>query len=166
MVATAIFEIGDRGKEEGRWETRKVVDPKDPEHKRLVEQKYWESDHKQEPDGIGEKRGQKHYEGEDQWKDMIEVEEQRLKRREDAAHERQAERQKKHKDHHHDEKPENGNEGGRGEQGEKKEGGEKQAEKKEGDEKQGEKEEGEAKKKEESGKNTKDTKETSKDQKK
>lgn len=39
LVATAAFEIGDRGREEGRWETVKVIDPNDPEHKHLVDKK-------------------------------------------------------------------------------------------------------------------------------
>ena len=52
LIATAVFEIGDRNKEEGRWETIKYVDPKDPEHKRLLEKK------------VHHER----YAGEDQWK--------------------------------------------------------------------------------------------------
>lgn len=110
MIATAVLEIREQSREEGRWETRKIVDPNDPEHKRVVEKKFWEGDQgKKEPDGITEKRGQKHFEGEDQWKDMIEVEEQRLKRREEAAHERQVAKQKKQKNHgHKEEKKGNG----------------------------------------------------------
>lgn len=52
LIATAIFEIGDRNKEEGRYETVKVVDPDDPTHKHIIEKKI----HKEE------------YAGEDQWK--------------------------------------------------------------------------------------------------
>lgn len=52
LVATAAFEIGDRSKEEGRWETVKYVDPDDPEHKRMVEKKVHHES----------------YRGEDQWR--------------------------------------------------------------------------------------------------
>ena len=52
LIATAAFEIGDRGKGEGRWETIKVVDPDDPTHKHLIEKK------------IHHER----YSGEDQWR--------------------------------------------------------------------------------------------------
>lgn len=52
LLASAAFEIGDKGKGEGRWETVKVVDPNDPEHKHLIEKKIH----------------QETYAGEDQWK--------------------------------------------------------------------------------------------------
>ena len=39
LVATAAFEIGDRNEEKGRWETVKIVDPKDPTHKHIIEKK-------------------------------------------------------------------------------------------------------------------------------
>ncbi len=52
LVATAVFEIGDRNNEEGRWETVKYADPNDPEHKRLLEKK------------VHHER----YAGEDQWR--------------------------------------------------------------------------------------------------
>ena len=39
LVATAAFEIGDKNKQEGRWETIKIIDPNDPEHKHLIEKK-------------------------------------------------------------------------------------------------------------------------------
>lgn len=39
LIATAAFEIGDRKDGEGRWETVKVIDPDDPEHKKMVEKK-------------------------------------------------------------------------------------------------------------------------------
>ena len=52
LCATAAFEIGDRGKGEGRWETIKVIDPDDPEHKHMIEKK------------VHHER----YEGEDQWR--------------------------------------------------------------------------------------------------
>ena len=52
LIASAAFEIGDRGKGEGRWETIKIIDPNDPEHKHLIEKK------------VHHER----YEGEDQWR--------------------------------------------------------------------------------------------------
>ena len=52
LIATAAFEIGDRNKGEGKYETIQIVDPNDPEHKHLIEKKV----HKEE------------YVGEDQWK--------------------------------------------------------------------------------------------------
>lgn len=54
LIATAAFEVGDRGKGEGRWETIKVLDPNDPDHKHLIEKK------------IHHER----YAGEDQWRGM------------------------------------------------------------------------------------------------
>lgn len=39
LVATAAFEIGDRNEEKGRWETVKIIDPKDPTHKHMIEKK-------------------------------------------------------------------------------------------------------------------------------
>ncbi len=55
LVATAAFEIGDRSKDEGRWETVKVVDPDDPTHKHLIDKK------------VHHER----YAGEDQWRGMF-----------------------------------------------------------------------------------------------
>ena len=55
LIATAAFEIGDRGKGEGRWETIKIIDPDDPEHKHLIEKK------------VHHER----YEGEDQWRGKV-----------------------------------------------------------------------------------------------
>ena len=52
LLATAAFEIGDQRNGEGRWETVKIVDPDDPEHKHLIEK---EVHHER-------------YKGEDQWK--------------------------------------------------------------------------------------------------
>ena len=39
LIATAAFEIKDQNKGEGRWETVKIVDPKDPQHKNVIEKK-------------------------------------------------------------------------------------------------------------------------------
>ena len=54
---------------EGRWETVKIIDPNDPEHKNVIEKKIHHEA----------------YAGEDQWKDMIAAEEDRLKEREKAV---------------------------------------------------------------------------------
>jgi hypothetical protein len=51
LIASAIFEVSDAKKGSGRWETVKVIDPNDPEHKHLIEKKI----HKEE------------YEGQDLW---------------------------------------------------------------------------------------------------
>lgn len=52
LIATAAFEIGDRNEGQGRWETVKIIDPDDPEHKHLIEKKIHHES----------------YAGEDQWK--------------------------------------------------------------------------------------------------
>lgn len=52
LIATAVFEIGDKQKDEGRWETVKYLDPDDKQHKRLLEKK------------VHHER----YAGEDQWR--------------------------------------------------------------------------------------------------
>ncbi|KAF5658306.1 mitochondrial hypoxia responsive domain-containing protein [Fusarium heterosporum] len=52
LIISAIFEVNDAKKGEGRWQTVMVLDPNDPEHKRLIEKKI----HKEE------------YEGQDLWK--------------------------------------------------------------------------------------------------
>ena len=54
LILTAMFEVGDASKGRGRWETIMVVDPNDPEHKKLIEKKIH---HEQ-------------YAGEDLWKGM------------------------------------------------------------------------------------------------
>ena len=50
LLATAVFEVGDRNNEKGRWE--KVLDPNDPEHKHLIDKQVH----------------QERYPGEDQWR--------------------------------------------------------------------------------------------------
>ncbi|KAI0837611.1 hypothetical protein F5Y06DRAFT_297470 [Hypoxylon sp. FL0890] len=62
LVASAVFETADAKSGKGRWETVKVIDPNDPEHKHLIEKRI----HKEE------------YEGQDLWKDMVAAEERRL----------------------------------------------------------------------------------------
>lgn len=78
VIISLAFETTDSAKGQGRWETVKILDPNDPTHKHMVEKK------------IHHER----YAGEDQWRDMVEAEEQRMKEREEAAKER-AEREHK-----------------------------------------------------------------------
>lgn len=52
LVITAAFEMNDAKTGAGRWQTVLIVDPNDPEHKKLIEKKV----HKEE------------YEGQDRWK--------------------------------------------------------------------------------------------------
>ena len=105
IVATAVFEIGDKGSGEGRWETVKVLDPDDPKHQRLIEKQV----HKEK------------YEGEDQWLDMIEAEEAKMKEREEHLHEREREHEKQKKKGSHKEGKGNGNGGSEKKDAEKKE---------------------------------------------
>ncbi|GAB7351288.1 hypothetical protein MBLNU459_g1705t1 [Dothideomycetes sp. NU459] len=65
VVASLALEAKDQKKGEGRWETVKVLDPNDPTHKHMIEQK------------IHHER----YSGEDQWMDMVAAEEERMKER-------------------------------------------------------------------------------------
>ena len=94
LIATAAFEIGDRKKGVSRWKTVRMIDPNDPEHKKIIEKKVH----------------QESYEGEDQWRgkwneprndlsqlteiDMIEAEERKLKARKEAV-------EKLHEQHAH-----------------------------------------------------------------
>jgi len=68
LCASAVFEIQDQKKGAGRWETVKILDPNDPEHKHLIEKR------------IHHER----YPGEDLWRDMVESEERKLKERHEA----------------------------------------------------------------------------------
>ena len=116
LLITAIFEVGDRGREEGRWETIKVLDENDPTHQHLIEKRIHHES----------------YRGEDQWRgklitigriiasltclleDMIETEERKMKEREDAAKEQEErdrrsgkfhpKHHKKHDEHHEEKK--------------------------------------------------------------
>ncbi|KAL9598167.1 MAG: hypothetical protein Q9219_004664 [cf. Caloplaca sp. 3 TL-2023] len=116
LILTAVFEIGDRNSEEGRWETVQYADPDDPEGKRLKEKK------------VHHER----YAGEDQWKDMVEAEEQREKARMDAVHEQEErdrkagkihhKKKKAHKDHSGDKKKEEEEGKGEGESKDKSKG--------------------------------------------
>ncbi|CAH0057036.1 unnamed protein product [Clonostachys solani] len=62
LIISAAFEANDAKTGNSRFQTVKVLDPSDPEHKRLIEKKV----HKEE------------YEGQDLWKDMVEAEEHRI----------------------------------------------------------------------------------------
>jgi len=80
LVASAAFEISDSKNEEGKfWETVRVVDPNDPEHKRIIEKR----EHKED------------WEGQELWRDMVDAEEQRMKDRERGEKKLQHEREKK-----------------------------------------------------------------------
>lgn len=68
VIISLAFEGTDSAQGRGRWETVKVLDPKDPEHKHMIEKKI----HHEK------------YAGEDQWMDMVAAEEERIKDREDA----------------------------------------------------------------------------------
>ena len=92
LVATAAFEISESKNDKGGlWETVKIIDPSDPEHKRIIEKK----EHKEE------------WEGQELWRDMVEAEEQRIKERERGKKKLQMEREKKAKS----------NDGGKGKNG-------------------------------------------------
>jgi len=64
LLASFALEGSDAARGKGRWETIKVLDPNDPEHKHLIEKR------------IHHER----YQGEDQWMDMVASEERRMKR--------------------------------------------------------------------------------------
>jgi hypothetical protein len=55
LMASFAFEGNDAARGKGRWETIKVLDPNDPEHKHLIEKR------------IHHER----YAGEDQWRGML-----------------------------------------------------------------------------------------------
>lgn len=90
LVASAAFEISDSRNETGRYETVRIVDPNDPEHKRMIERQ------QEVPSGDP---------GDELWKDMIKAEEDRLKEKEEDEKKLRKEREKKHaKQHPKDEK--------------------------------------------------------------
>lgn len=68
LLASFALEGNDAAKGKGRWETVKILDPNDPEHKHIIEKK------------IHHER----YAGEDQWREMIEAEERRINARKAA----------------------------------------------------------------------------------
>jgi len=71
LIATAAFEVGDANKGRGRWETVKILDPDDPEHKHMIEKKIHHEA----------------YEGEDLWRDMVATEERKIEARKIAVRE-------------------------------------------------------------------------------
>ncbi|QIX02047.1 hypothetical protein AMS68_007564 [Peltaster fructicola] len=73
VIASLAFETTDGAAGTGRWETVKILDPNDPTHQRLIEKK------------VHHER----YAGEDQWRDMVEAEEQRLKERDQWVQQRE-----------------------------------------------------------------------------
>lgn len=79
LLTSFAIEGNDAAKGRGRWETIKVLDPNDPEHKHLIEKR------------IHHER----YAGEDQWREMIEAEEERINARKAAAKAKQEEQEKK-----------------------------------------------------------------------
>lgn len=74
LVATAAFEVGDANKGRGRWETVKVLDPDDPEHRHMIEKRIHHEA----------------YSGEDLWRDMVATEERKIAAREKAVKEQEA----------------------------------------------------------------------------
>jgi len=78
LLASFMLETNDKVKGKGRWETIKVLDPNDPTHKHYIEKQ------------IHHER----YAGEDQWRDMVEAEERKMKERKHAIEE-QEEKDKK-----------------------------------------------------------------------
>lgn len=89
VILSLALETSDSARGKGRWETVKILDPNDPTHKHVIEKKIHHEA----------------YAGEDQWRDMIEAEERRLKEREQAV----KARQKDHKGNGSDKKNGNGN---------------------------------------------------------
>jgi len=85
LVASAAFEISDSRNETGRYETVRYVDPKDPEHKRILTRQ------QEIPTGDA---------GDEMWKDMIKAEEDRMKEREDDEKRLRKEHEKKHAKEH------------------------------------------------------------------
>jgi hypothetical protein len=69
LLTSLAMEGNDARKKVGRWETVKVLDPRDPEHKRLIERR------------VHHER----YPGEDQWMDMVAQEERKMEARKAEA---------------------------------------------------------------------------------
>jgi len=102
LIATAAFEISDQRSGQGRYETVRYIDPKDPEHKRMIEKEI-ERDSPSQGAGSG---------SDDSWKQMVEEEEQRIKARD--------ERHKQYEEEHH-KKQKNGKNGKKHEEQKEKE---------------------------------------------
>ena len=90
LVASAAFEISDSKNDEGRWETVRYIDPKDPDHKRMLEKKV-RSDAGSGSGGEKEDRG-----GQDLWKDMVAAEEERIKEKDSHERDYREKHEKKH----------------------------------------------------------------------
>lgn len=75
VIISLAFETNDSQTGKGRWETVKILDPNDPTHKHMIEKKIHHEA----------------YAGEDQWRDMVEAEEEKIKEREEMhkKHEKQ-----------------------------------------------------------------------------
>ena len=73
VIISLAFETSDSSRGRGRWETVKILDPNDSTHQHIIEKKIHHES----------------YAGEDQWRDMVDAEEQRIKEREEGrkAHE-------------------------------------------------------------------------------
>lgn len=82
LIATAAFEVGDANKGRGRWETVRILDPNDPEHKHMIEKRIHHEA----------------YEGEDLWRDMVATEERKIAARDAAKKEEKSHKQAKSKD--------------------------------------------------------------------
>jgi hypothetical protein len=87
LIATAAFEIADQRSETGRYETVRYIDPKDPEHKRMLEKRV-ETDRSNQG-GTGNDAM------DNQWKQMIKDEEERLKAQEERHKQYEKEHHKK-----------------------------------------------------------------------
>lgn len=74
LLASFAMEGSDAARGKGRWETIKVLDPNDPTHSHLIEKQV----HKER------------YAGEDQWMEMVEAEERKIKEREQAIKDQEA----------------------------------------------------------------------------
>jgi len=103
LVATAAFEISDSRNQTGRYETVRYIDPKDPEHKRMIEKQVEREVGSQGTGGAND----------DMWKEMVAAEEQRMKEREERHKQHLREREQHRKQN-------NGNGNGNGKKDEKK----------------------------------------------
>jgi hypothetical protein len=85
VIISLAFETRDSSKGRGRWETVKIIDPNDPQHKHIIEKRIHHEA----------------YAGEDQWRDMVQAEEQRIHDKEEKhkKHVKQAEKQGKDTKH-------------------------------------------------------------------
>jgi hypothetical protein len=79
VIASLALETSDSARGKGRWETVKILDPNDPTHKHIIEKKIHHEA----------------YAGEDQWRDMVAAEEEKLREREEAVKKHEKERHNK-----------------------------------------------------------------------